>query len=531
MVFPFTVIYSNDEIAALETVMTILMYWGYSWHATHPHPPVHIVDSINKLMKLHDIKLYQHITRLDGNVGLMGWTMLSTLFSEICGRRAWLQLMDYLFTFFEDMRNIVLLPVAILRDLRVVLTSCDTLDALTHATRNQQQNLRIDVVVKALDAMKRETPAKYFTGVATKFLDNTRFEVGKRGGGYAVGGIRRRIDSNNGALGGANDPMGTTVDEDTTMGGGVAFGGAYHGRRPRPTGHLILETMQPAVTMPSRHGTTDGNGHGSGGGPMATVSHTANPDVDGAMDEEDEARLNLALYNGTPRFPLPSHTEHYPVYDGYPKEMLDIQIRERNKVLLLSKEVQRRESTLQALEAKIEAIERDHDTWMVTHTHATRAEFEHHRAMMDQEKQYYRELQRIEEEISGQRLRALDSLEQAAKEELHVMDVAMTEAQQLLAEKEMHMQETMAMNLMLQKHREVSEKAEHTTMEKLRQLRLRRTREDVRLPFPSPPPRDPCDPGDRGRRYVSTAMCANPSVSPLCLLCVLCSGYGRCRRC
>ena len=42
MVFPFVLLYGSDELAALETAMTVLMWWGHSFHATFPHPPVHI---------------------------------------------------------------------------------------------------------------------------------------------------------------------------------------------------------------------------------------------------------------------------------------------------------------------------------------------------------------------------------------------------------------------------------------------------------------------------------------------------------
>ena len=42
MVFPFVLLYGADELAALETAMTVLMWWGHSFHATFPHPPVHI---------------------------------------------------------------------------------------------------------------------------------------------------------------------------------------------------------------------------------------------------------------------------------------------------------------------------------------------------------------------------------------------------------------------------------------------------------------------------------------------------------
>lgn len=47
----------------------------------------------------------------------------------------------------------------------------------------------------------------------------------------------------------------------------------------------------------------------------------------------------------------------YPVYDGFPAQILDLQIRERNKILALSKEVTRRESVLTALQQKLAEVQ------------------------------------------------------------------------------------------------------------------------------------------------------------------------------
>lgn len=50
------------------------------------------------------------------------------------------------------------------------------------------------------------------------------------------------------------------------------------------------------------------------------------------------------------------YTGRYPVYDGYPVHVLDLQIRERNKILALGKEVARRESVLTALQHKLSEV-------------------------------------------------------------------------------------------------------------------------------------------------------------------------------
>lgn len=44
------------------------------------------------------------------------------------------------------------------------------------------------------------------------------------------------------------------------------------------------------------------------------------------------------------------------MYDGFPQHVLDLQIRERNQILALGKEIARRESVLGALQQKLTEV-------------------------------------------------------------------------------------------------------------------------------------------------------------------------------
>jgi len=63
-VFPFVLLFGSDELSTLETVMTMLMWWGYSWNATFPHPPMHIVDTFDAILQHNDIRLHHHLRHL-----------------------------------------------------------------------------------------------------------------------------------------------------------------------------------------------------------------------------------------------------------------------------------------------------------------------------------------------------------------------------------------------------------------------------------------------------------------------------------
>ena len=60
--------------------------------------------------------------------------------------------------------------------------------------------------------------------------------------------------------------------------------------------------------------------------------------------------------------------------------------------------------------------------WMNKHKSASDAELRHQTEMMVREREHLAELQRLEEEISRQRLATLTSLESAAKDEMELMD-------------------------------------------------------------------------------------------------------------
>ena len=116
---------------------------------------------------------------------------------------------------------------------------------------------------------------------------------------------------------------------------------------------------------------------------------------------------------------------------------------------------------------------------MTKHKHASDAELRHQYEMMEREKRHLSDLVKIEEDISTQRLNTLNALEVAAKDEMVLMDRAAAEAAELMRKSEQHMREKIDITLGLQRHRELAEAAEVATFERLKQLQIKRIREDV----------------------------------------------------
>eukprot|EP01038_Epipyxis_sp_PR26KG_P005019 gene5019-7007_t len=378
--FPFVLLYENNEMAALETCMTMMMWWGFSWHATHPHPPVHITDAISNLIQINDNKLSAHCRRHLIPIGIIGWKFLSSLFTELLSRSDWLKLMDFIFCHFSTISLMLVIPVALLKEMRVSLLSSENGEHVMNYCRNQQ-NVNIASVIKSAQKMIKNTHPKHFAAVTTNYV-NGQFELGST--------LKQYDASNN--------------------------------------------------------------------------------------NETEQIQQNLALSNGKPCYPLPK--SRYPIYDGFPQKIYNMHIQERRRAIALSEEISHREEVLKQLELKLTEIESDHAAWMSRHQKATEAELKYQQSIMNQEKQHLRELVRIEEEISSQRIAALDRLEDAASEEMKILDENMLESERLLVESEKHQREKTELAVTLLKHRELAEAAELASQEKLRRLRMRRNRDE-----------------------------------------------------
>jgi hypothetical protein len=176
-VFPLVLLFGNDELAALETALTFFLWWGYSWQATFPSPPVHMLDSINLLLQHHDVRLHRHLSSLGLSAGIIGWNMISSLFTEILGKEDWLKVMDYLITHIKRPSFFLLTPIAIMRASKEIVMSC-TSDAHVIQFFRSQQAYNIIEVIASISAMESTTPKKLFSAMPGTSLQHRRNEAG-----------------------------------------------------------------------------------------------------------------------------------------------------------------------------------------------------------------------------------------------------------------------------------------------------------------------------------------------------------------
>jgi len=172
VIFPFLMVFGSDELAVFETVMTIFMWWGFSWHSTFPHPPVHIMDTFDNLLMHNDAKLYNHFKSTNTSVGVVCWNMLSSLYTEVLSKSDWLVLMDTLFAHIDNQAYFYLAPIALLRAMRITILGITDATYMIKYFRSQQGFIIKDVV-QLLFSMLDHTPAKLFSIVASS-TDNKK---------------------------------------------------------------------------------------------------------------------------------------------------------------------------------------------------------------------------------------------------------------------------------------------------------------------------------------------------------------------
>lgn len=165
LIFPFLHIWPSNDVAVLEASMTLLMWWGYSWHSAYPSGPQHIMDAFAQLLLHHDPRLYYHFEKLKANVGEICWNMLSTVFTEVFSRTCWLLVMDFLVMHFDNSGYAMLVPIAVLKCVRSTLLGCASASHMVPFLRSQQ-TVKGTVLVKMLKEMMTSSPPKHYSALS-----------------------------------------------------------------------------------------------------------------------------------------------------------------------------------------------------------------------------------------------------------------------------------------------------------------------------------------------------------------------------
>ena len=121
VVFPFLLVFGNDDLAATEASVAVLTHWHRSFLCTFPHPPVPLLAALERCVGLHDPALLRHLVRVGAGPTVYGWPLLRSSLSEVLGRQAWLALWDHLFAWSDEPHSLLLAALALLLAHRTAL--------------------------------------------------------------------------------------------------------------------------------------------------------------------------------------------------------------------------------------------------------------------------------------------------------------------------------------------------------------------------------------------------------------------------
>lgn len=121
VVYPFVKIFPENDLAAFEASMSVLLHWCGGFLASLPYPPVFVLNVLERELERKDPQLHDHLVKHDINGEIYAWSLLQTLFTEVLSEEEWLVLWDHLFTYTETPELLFVAVIAYLVYFRTAL--------------------------------------------------------------------------------------------------------------------------------------------------------------------------------------------------------------------------------------------------------------------------------------------------------------------------------------------------------------------------------------------------------------------------
>lgn len=121
VVYPFVKIFPENDLAAFETCMSVLLHWCRGFLVSLPYPPVFVLNVLERELERRDPQLHDHLVKHDINGEIYGWGLLQTLFTEVLSEEEWLVFWDHLFTYSETPELLFVAVIAYLVYFRTAL--------------------------------------------------------------------------------------------------------------------------------------------------------------------------------------------------------------------------------------------------------------------------------------------------------------------------------------------------------------------------------------------------------------------------
>ena len=82
MVYPWTLVFGADELAAFEAAATVLLNWGQAFYEYHPNPPVEVLRDADAVLQSMSPALRAHLLAIGCSAQQWAWPLLASLFAQ-----------------------------------------------------------------------------------------------------------------------------------------------------------------------------------------------------------------------------------------------------------------------------------------------------------------------------------------------------------------------------------------------------------------------------------------------------------------
>ncbi|CAI5702165.1 unnamed protein product [Peronospora effusa] len=126
IVYPFVKIFRENDLAAFEASLSVMLHWCGECLVDPPYPPVIVMSAIEKELARREPRLYDHLTQYEVASEVYAWSLLKTIFTEVLSEDEWMCLWDHLFTWPDTPQLVFVAVLAYLSYFRTaLLAACD----------------------------------------------------------------------------------------------------------------------------------------------------------------------------------------------------------------------------------------------------------------------------------------------------------------------------------------------------------------------------------------------------------------------
>ncbi|CEG43732.1 tbc1 domain family member 31 isoform x4 [Plasmopara halstedii] len=164
MVYPFVKIFKENDLAAFEASICVLLHWCGDYLINLPCPPLLAMRAIESELARRDGQLHDHFTRYQITSEVYAWSLLKTIFTEVLSEEEWMCLWDYLFAYSDAPQLIYVAVLAYLSYYRTaLLAACNRLSI--EQFFHQQNAIDIQKFVQLVINLREKLDLSVYTAI------------------------------------------------------------------------------------------------------------------------------------------------------------------------------------------------------------------------------------------------------------------------------------------------------------------------------------------------------------------------------